>query len=59
MVTLCIEMHIANDVLHEKTDLKHVKVFVVVIPKEGLVALGYPKNDWWSWAMPILLWVWH
>ncbi len=42
----CLNVSKLSDTCHEKTDLK---VFVVVIPKEG----------WAREVAPILLWVWH
>ncbi len=44
--TICRKIDMIYEVCHEKTDLK---VFVIVIPKEGLARM----------ATPILLLVWH
>ncbi len=42
-----------NDARHEKTDLK---VFVVVIPKEGWVLPVIPKKDGCAWRRPSFFW---
>ncbi len=36
---MTVEVHVTNDARHEKTDLK---VFVVVIPKEGCTRMAVP-----------------
>ena len=36
----------------------HLKVFFIVLPKEGLAGWD-PKKDWLAGAPQILLWVWY